>query len=73
MIWDIHFGDGTTIRATGKTFHCACIIAQAERVMFDETNEEQLAIVRGTLVEKPETGNLKLETPRPADAAAGGN
>jgi hypothetical protein len=66
MVYDIHFGDGTTIRATGKTFHCACIIAQAQRVMYDETNEEQLAVVRGTLVEKAETS-------RPADAAVGGN
>jgi hypothetical protein len=73
MIFDIHFGDGTTIRAEGKTFHCACIIAQAQRVMYDETKEDQLAVLRGTLVQKPETGSLKFETPRPPDAATGGS
>jgi hypothetical protein len=50
MIWDVHFGDGTTIRANHEKFHCACIIAQAQRVMYDETNEEQLAVIRGTMI-----------------------
>jgi acetoin utilization deacetylase AcuC-like enzyme len=50
MTFDVHFGDGTTVRAEGKTFHCACIIAQAQRVMYDETHEEQLAVIRGTMI-----------------------
>jgi len=62
MIWDINFGDGTTIRAKGETFHCACIVAQAQRVMFGETHEQELAVVRGTPVEKSGTGNLKPES-----------
>ncbi len=50
MIWDIEFGDGTTIRAKHEKFHCACIIAQVQRVQFNETTEEQLAVLRGTLI-----------------------
>ena len=50
MIWDIHFGDGTTIRAKHEKFHCACIIAQAQRIQYGETHEEQLAVLRGTLI-----------------------
>ena len=56
MIWDIHFGDGTTIRAKHEKFHCACIIAQAQRIQYGETHEQQLAVLRGTLVQKPESG-----------------
>lgn len=52
MIWDIHFGDGTTIRAKHEKFHCACIIAQAQRIQYGETHEQELAVLRGTLVEK---------------------
>jgi len=52
MIWDIHFGDGTVIRAKHEKFHCACIIAQCQRIQYGETKEEQLAVLRGTLIEK---------------------
>ena len=50
MTWDIHFGDGTTIRAKHEKFHCACIIAQAQRIQYGETHEQQLAVLRGTLI-----------------------
>jgi len=50
MIWDIEFADGTTIRAKHDSFHCACIIAQCQRVQFNETHQEQLAVLRGTLI-----------------------
>ena len=52
MIWDIHFGDGTTIRATHEKFHCACIIAQCQRIQYGETHDEQLAVLRGILIKK---------------------
>jgi hypothetical protein len=52
MIWYIHFADGTTIRAKHEQFHCACIIAQVQRVHFNETHTEQLAVLRGTLIKK---------------------
>jgi hypothetical protein len=47
MIFDIEFGDGITIRVKGETFHAACIIAQAQRVMYGEIHEQQLAVLKG--------------------------
>ena len=48
MSWDIHFGDGTIIRSNHERFSCASIIAQYNRIMCGETNDRQLAVLRGT-------------------------
>lgn len=47
MIWDIHFADGTVIRAKHEKFQCACIIAQCQRVQYGETHDMELAVLRG--------------------------
>jgi hypothetical protein len=52
MTWDIHFGDGTIVRSEGKTFHCACIVAQCKRIAYGETHDEQLAVVGGIRVDE---------------------
>jgi hypothetical protein len=52
MTWDIHFGDGMTIRVKHEKEQCASIIAQAKRIQYGETHEQQLAVLRVTSIKQ---------------------
>ncbi|MGE4489138.1 MAG: hypothetical protein AB7E95_06310 [Kiritimatiellales bacterium] len=63
MKWDIKFGDGTVLRVRGEEFRCASIVAQAQRIAYGETHEQQLAVVEGMPV-KPESKILRPVWPK---------
>jgi len=70
MTWDILFADGMTVRVKHDVFHCACIIAQAQRVMRGDIGERWITVLRGTAVEALHRGQKVEATHRSLIAGA---